>query len=341
MTIDEQIKELEAQKRKLELEKEELETSLKKEKFVSVVGKYYKEYGVAGTRNNNCIWINYLHPKSLASIDLTESKAAYHGLSISLTISKPGLSIDDWRGKKLHNFLGNNFFSLPNRNSERKGILVEPYFQIKEVEENYIGTQYHRYHECTQQEFLEVQNKVQQWGFLFYEEFSPFLEKDYYAHHVPVTSPDIQRLEHLNKLIEGGLDVRTLLGLSKRVTKFNLFTPDNQLEQLVQYSLTGEKGLKLKIQGGDGGTDYEPYTTHYYISKVNIAWLDILYPIRFNINGPLLKLAEQLNNIEELYDVSNWHVTYDTSGYDAVFESASLNKRTLDLVNQTIKQYLK
>jgi hypothetical protein len=341
MTIDEQIRDLEAKKLKLEQEKKELDTSLKKEKFESIVGKYYKEYGVGGTRNNNCIWINYLHPQSLARIDSDVATAAYHGLSIGVSISKPGLCIDDWNKKKLHNFLGNNLLRIDSRVLTNRGISVEPYFQIREVGENYIATQYHRYSECSQQEFLEVQNKAQHYGLLFYEDFSFFLQKDYYAHHVPVTSPDIRRLEHLDKLIGEGLDIRTLLDLSKRVAKFNLFTPENQLEQLVQYSISGEKGLHLGITGGDGGTDYEPYVTHYYVSEVNINWLDILYPIRLNVKGSLHDLDEKLCSITEVYDISNWKVTCNTSGYDARFESAALNKSTLDLVNKTIKQHLK
>ena len=113
------------------------------------------------------------------------------------------------------------------------------------------------------------------------------------------------------------------------------------MEELSQYKIGGDKGLLLQIEGGDGGTDYEPYTTHYYISNIKIDWAHVLYPIRLQLSCKVMELVHKLENLKAIYDVSNWECNYDSSGYDAVFHYASLNSNALQSVNSLIKENLK
>jgi len=120
----------------------------------------------------------------------------------------------------------------------------------------------------------------------------------------------------------------------------NLFNSNYELESLVQYSLEGKNGLYLKIVGGNGGTDYEPYTTHYYLENVEIRWEEILYPIRQKLNCKVFDLVEKLKNIKSVYSIGNWNITY-FGNYDVTFSSASLSENVVGEINSVIKKHLK
>ncbi len=98
--------------------------------------------------------------------------------------------------------------------------------------------------------------------------------------------------------------------------------------------------MNLEITGGNGGTDYEPYTTHYYISSISINWAQVLYPIRTLINGKVMDLVGKLESLRDVYNTSNWECRYDDSGYDASFEKAFLKPIPLEKVNKLIRENL-
>ena len=145
----------------------------------------------------------------------------------------------------------------------------------------------------------------------------------------------------VSKIDNKEVTLAQLTKAAKKVAKFNYFDKNNQLPELVQYEILVDKGLKLDIQHGDGGTDYEPYTTHYYISTVSIDWATILYPIRQQIKGKVLDLVAKLEQLEEVYYASSWECEYDDSDYDATFIRAYLEPHVLSQVNALIKKNLK
>lgn len=119
----------------------------------------------------------------------------------------------------------------------------------------------------------------------------------------------------------------------------NRFNSRYELEELVQYDLKGESGLYLNIVGGDDGTDYEPYVTHYYIEEVKIKWEEILYPIRLKLNCKVFELVEELDSIKGVYSIGNWDVNYSGS-YDVDFNRASLSRTMVSEINNVIKKHL-
>ncbi len=130
-----------------------------------------------------------------------------------------------------------------------------------------------------------------------------------------------------------------LLLAAGKVKKYNYFN-GTELDELVQYHLTGENGLNISIMSGDDGTDYEPYVTRYYIDYINIDWKQILYPIRTKLES-VLNTAAELEKYQAIYNIDNWYCDYDTLSYDAQFSKAGLNPSILMEVNNIIKHNLK
>jgi len=97
------------------------------------------------------------------------------------------------------------------------------------------------------------------------------------------TLKNVEKLLSSNK-IQGEQFSQIIIIKAKSMSDFIQYTKNNEIEELIQYTIKGERGLSLKIVPGDEGTDYEPYITKYTIEVVNIDWKKVLYPIRTKIN---------------------------------------------------------
>lgn len=196
------------------------------------------------------------------------------------------------------------------------------------------------YQECSKEEFESVVNATNK----ACEAFNSTFEKELNNSTPPAQQFTVVELKAISDLVaklDSGITLGQLTRVAKKVAKYNYFDKSNQLPELIQYELNGDKGLNLDIRGGDDGTDYEPYTTHYYISKIDINWATILYPIRTLINGKVMDLVSKLEDLKKVYYTSSWECQFDTSGYDASFEKAYLKPRILEQVNSLIKEHLK
>ncbi len=195
------------------------------------------------------------------------------------------------------------------------------------------------YSECSQEEYEQSVSAMHQGCEAFIKAYDSAMKSPALA--PAFTEVELKAINDLVAKIDNKeVTLAQLTKAAKKVAKFNYFDKNNQLPELVQYERSGDKGLKLSIEGGDGGTDYEPYVTHYYIRDVSIDWAKILYPIRQQIKGKVMDLVEKLD-VADVYEPSSWECVYDSSGYDATFEKAYLKPAGLEIVNALIRKNLK
>ena len=206
----------------------------------------------------------------------------------------------------------------------------------------YSGTISNWWKPVDEREMLEVEAKCGKLSAQFYKEMVQYVDTMNYSLATEESEqmmPQIDEaaLKRLDALIASTVDIKLLVNtVAGKVTKYNFFDAQNRLGELAQYSQSPDKGLSISIEGGNGGTDYEPYTTHYYITGVEIDWAYILYPIRLKLNCKVFDLVDKLNQLSEVKDISNWECNYDTATYDATFHSAKLKTNTLEVVNALI-----
>lgn len=354
--LDKQIQELEKQKKVLQ---EEQANKLLKEwedKVRGLTGKYFKEFRAYGYRDKVCTnYITYVKVLGCYKIDKV-GEAELSVKTINIACTPVG-----WTRKegKLKYIVGENAFST-NKKVEYKSTEVlesgkkymsdrfylRSIFDTGGIASGYGSGLANWYSPILEEEFFEVEAKLATLSKEFYNEMLPYCN-DGGSYHKAFTEEteemiseiDEATIKRIDDVLKSGINIKELKETSGKVAKYNYFN-GVELPELAQYTLSGDKGCFLNIQGGDDGTDYEPYTTRYYIQSISIDWKTILYPIRTKLKS-VLDTASQLVGLEEIYHADNWDCNYDTSSYDAYFLNAKLKKPILDKVNKIIKTNLK
>lgn len=347
--IELQIKQLEIKKAELEKTKKEEGLIIWKNQVKSTIGKVYKSVSTAGY--NNRINTNYIQYYKVYGIkEIKEVDNAYLGVHTM----RIGCTPVGWTRKEgvLKYKVGINSLtkSIKPDKAYENGIVtgkVYDYDWLKIVgfcnglpNANYLGG---TFEECTLQEFNQVEEKLGKLSKEFYDEMIPYVNSKYkFTEETEgmlsdIDEATIKRIDDVLK--DSNVDLKKLALLhSGKIAKWNYFN-GTTLPELAQYNKFGDKGLGLDIQSGDDGTDYEPYTTRYYIQSVSVDWNHILYPIRTKLKS-VLETSKQLEKCKAIYNINNWECNFNTSFYDAYFENAKLNNTTLQKVNEIIKNNL-
>lgn len=375
MTIGQQIEELQDKKRREDSHKIAEEKKEQARRKLGILGKVYKRqnsWGGSGSKAARQIFhtIEYLYLTGT-----TNSNHLYWAHKLELQISPTGWQlITDTLAKdpELIYVHGINEIKInPNRYTRyyeniklgkdgnycelfnTNGVIIAEDLRTLSYPKD---SSYHRdtdYQEITLFEFYDAVNTSNSLAtdmytklkkFLDYSKVAEYLRDDTKEFIPELTLTTIKKLEDLFKHLDTNKDLKlnTLVKeLSGKVARYNYFNADNQLAELCQYRIGGDKGLFLSIESGNGGTDYEPYTTHYYISNIKLDWAHILYPIRLQLSCKVMDLVNQLENLTSVYNTDNWNCLYDSSGYDAVFSSAELQPQVLQKVNLLIFDNLK
>jgi hypothetical protein len=363
MSIDEQIKELEKQKQVLLKEEEQKKKQIKIDLNKSVIGKFYKRcssYKYRDVVGNNTIsyirvidYIRYSDGKIMYGEDsdnLSAEKFDIHYSPVGWKLVPDALNENI---KRLAYTQGKNLVVLDTKkrynedNASIGGIYGITYFSPKKIDNGRVYDGHNWYEEVSLDEFYNAYNDALNFSEGFYHVVNKYFNNNYRETH---ESADIIEklstgaLKRISDLIEKIDTKETNLhqlinSLSGKVRKYNYFN-GHKLDELAQYSLSGELGLNLDIVGGDDGTDYEPYTTKYIINSVNIDWKMILYPIRTKLKS-VLDTEKQLEQLKDVYNPHYWDCNYNTNGYDAIFNNAKLMFRQLEEVNDVIKNNLK
>lgn len=353
----ETVTELKARLAKAEAEeaKNKLEDRINTVK--SLVGKVFKtEFADAYSDRVNSNHIKYIKILGWHQVYDVKEPVRLKVQSLDIVISPVGWTRKE-KGRISFKNVANNFKTYRKQEIIRtEAITTGKMYDFDavnfiELSNGYLHTGYtntitNSWKQCTEKEMNLASSKCSEWASKFYSEMSVFVQNDnLFTEESEGIIRDfddaaLQRLSVLANTLDK-VSLKTLVdSISGKVTKYNFFNRDYSLGELAQYNrLGGDKGLNLSIEGGDDGTDYEPYVTRFYISNISIDWAYILYPIRTSLNCKVFDLVEKLSNIKEVYNVSNWECNYDTSTYDAKFTSAKLKKDILEKVNKTIKAH--
>jgi len=204
------------------------------------------------------------------------------------------------------------------------------------------------YFYCDEKEFFRAQELSITHNESFRRDFEPLIKTG----AVPYLDEEVTLLNHdnvktLNSLLQkNGIDSVFLKKMVKSLNSLQDFVQYNakgQIEEMVQYEIHSKQnaisGIDLTVMGGDGGTDYEPYVTNYYIDNVVIDWKRVLYNIRHKLKCSVSEMAKKLEKINRTYDPVNWCCTY-SGDYDVTFEEARLTALSLKIINNEIKKEL-
>ena len=354
LEIDAQIRKLEEEKKLLLKKKEEEGLEEWKGKVKSLIGRYYKydrQYGWREKVNTNRIhYIKVLGMWETKKVGETQVKVK----RMQLAFTPVG-----WTRKEDGTL---KFVVTPNEFHTRRkmdNVITEELALGKEYGVDYeivlnvnkdgnsFGSGYSSisnfWEECTKEEFLEVEQKAANFGKAFYKEMIQYAGKYKYTEQTEemISEIDEASLKRIDDLLKSGSNVKQLIEeLSGKVARYNYFN-GTVLPELVQYQLVSKNGVNLSIHSGDDGTDYEPYVTRYYISRVSIDWAHILYPIRTKLSCKVMELVSKLEGLKSVYSIDNWDCNYSTDSYDAQFRSAKLKQSTLDEVNKLIQKNIK
>lgn len=332
------LKQLEQEKQKLEKqvlkEAEEEKNKLGK----SIEGKYFKSVGIGGTSNNSSYIIQYCKIGTFSKCrdtDYIYDKV----LQVTICFNKQKLSRSSW---KTTLDLQYPILKTYITDTKENGFTINNSYRVHEISKDSKSVRFSSnwYKEVSETEFNWAYSVCSEIADIYFDKFYPALDNSYPQVHESISYLEIENLVELNKLLANGMSIADIKRVAGRVKKYNHFDSRGLLAELCQYDTTGQNGLNLRIVGGNDGTDYEPYTTHYYVGSVNIDWPTILYPIRTTLKS-VLDCAEALSNLSELYYPDNWEVKYDNSTYDAMFEYCKLRDYYLGLVNDTIKSFQK
>lgn len=249
-------------------------------------------------------------------------------------------------GSLMH-MASNSRVHIPIKKHYAKGVTIEPsarhdynYFRPEKLNGNKdVYGEHHWWVECSLDEFVEVREKALEVNRTIAEEFKKYRNKKLnYERLIEVSSSEKKLLEELmNKIDNSKIQLKDYIRIAKQSAEFFQFS-NNQLDELGQYSLTGNKGVNNHIVSGDDGTDYEPYTTKYILDSVRIDWKLVLYSIRTKLDS-VVATSEDLESLSAVYNLYNWDVHYD-GAYDVSFNGCILNKTTLGQVNSIIKKHL-
>jgi hypothetical protein len=329
---------------------EKAETSKKYNKQVELnktcIGKAYKRISTG----NYSTHINYVYV--LDYVRYNDGRNMYgedanHLISENLSISygvggyflESGVLKYQGTNKRTH---------YPLKKHYEKGVVLEAltenhrgYFRPTQINEN--GSVYSDrdwYDECSVEEFNEVKEKIVAENKTTRENFKQYnTRKPYPNKLIEVTPLDIKLLSNLLQKVEDKkIDLKDYLYVAKKSADFIQFS-NNELSELTQYNLIGTRGIHNTIEGGDDGTDYEPYTTKYVLHHVSIDWEKVLYTIRTKLDS-VVGTADELRKLSAVYNTNNWYVSYDGQ-YDVSFNSCTLDSRILSTVNSVIKKHLK
>ena len=349
MTIQDKIKQLEEEKTKLEKQLVLDEKATEDALCGALVGKYFKSTNTI-LFNENPVPSGYI---SYIKFNQFHGKKQFSVNRFDFHLIKPGFKIHNnnlvfVNGQNQTIFSLQNYFKRSEVNSGKSHSY--PTLCLQSITPEYFVVQYDthkRWEECTEEEYLSAMQDSIDCARSFYNTMSKYvtLEPFYAKHNEVLEYMNPVNYEKLNQLVtqvkDGKVSLEKLLLAGGKIAKYNFFDSNCQLSELNQYDINGDKGLHLSIVGGDGGTDYEPYVTHYYIDNVKIDWPYILYPIRQRLSCKVFDLVEKLENEKLIYAVSSWDCFFNTSTYDAHFEYASLKPHALAKVNQIIKENLK
>jgi hypothetical protein len=349
MSYQEKLAQLEAEKKKLELEAAWEKKQAFEKDCKELVGKCFKTRESGQLRQEDGLannWLRYVQMQE------------YHGgdsftvQQIAVAIGPNGLKIVKGKLALVSN-INRVSFNLANRAKKRDLTIGKEHSynhtRVKAVHQGIPEFEYDSsyYELCSEDEFYRAFELAIEASEIFFEKMSvlfdkkPLIDHDRVGILKQIQSTDLTKLTDLLKEVDKGVSLASLLHAGGKVGRYNYFNSNYELTELVQYDQHGGKGLNLDIQGGDGGTDYEPYTTHYYINQVRLDWLHILYPIRLALKSKVHEVAKELDSIPGIHEPGNWICNYDDSSYDATFYSAAMGKDLLQRVNVVIKKHLK
>lgn len=151
------------------------------------------------------------------------------------------------------------------------------------------------------------------------------------AKHFTLSNQRFVLKDLMDYCTEHNLTPKDIVEKGGKVARYNYFNSHHELSEFKSYKANDwDKGIYATVQGGNGGTDYEPYTTHYIIESIQIDWKHVLYPIRLSLK---CTVEEAENKLKELN--LDWDISYNTYGYDATFEYVKCNN--YHLINELIK----
>lgn len=325
------------------------------EQVKTVIGKYYKRVVCLGYGDKvNTNYLHYVKILGLSDKPKIKKEASLVIYPMNLAITPVGWTRKE--GKLSYKNTVNKFQTTKvtkrdyTKQIENGKLYEYARTNIYSIEDGCIQLGYSRgdsWKECTQEEFEDVERLSNQLCKEFYDKLIPYcVTKNNYKPFTLETEqmiPNIDEaaLKRIDDLISSKTDINLLINtLAGKVARYNYFN-GTILPELAQYHISGNGGMLLNIYGGDDGTDYEPYVTRYYIGRVNIDWPHILYPIRTKLSCGVHELAEKLSDIKEVYNPSSWLCSYNSRGYDAVFEHAKLLPGPLAKVNAVINANIK
>jgi hypothetical protein len=363
--IDQEIKDLQKKASVLLKEKESQKREEKIKINKSIIGKFYKKIESSSGGRNMVRTNKVSFVRVIDFIRYTDGKIMYGedsesllSESFSISFSPAGWKLIEDRFdstlKRLAYISGENKVSVNVLKYHRPGKAISgssryehSYFRAKEInDKGQVYDGYGWWKPCTKEEFYSAYKDALDHSSSFFKKMSKYSKKYDCTTEKMIPHLDditLTKVSDFMKAVEDQkLDLDTLLGtLHGKIAPKTYFNNDLEIIELRQSHLNSDgTGLNLTICGGDEGTDYEPYTTKYFVEKVDIDWKTILYPIRTKIKS-VLTTARELENLSEVYDVDNWLCSYDTSMYDAVFHNAVLDKDILDSINKTIKSNLR
>ncbi len=282
--------------------------------------------------------------KIVTDIGYLENHLASEYLSVQYV--RPGFT---YYNGTVHYIGANNNLRAPIKKHYDHGVAITPatrnyydYFRPKQRDKdgNIISDNNTIWEECGKEEFFEVKEKVFAFGAEFKKTFSKYSKEVIHTDGLVEVSPmDAQLMKKLFDQVKAhNITLADYIQIARKVPTFIPFFND-QLDELVQHSIQGERGLNLQIVSGDDGTDYEPYVTKYLIDYIDIKWEDVLYTIRTKLDSVLVT-AKELRTLSCVYDTNNWEVTVFGS-YDVTFQEARLSKSCLAAINLIIKNHLK
>ena len=319
-----------------------------------VIGKCFKY--VSNGHNTQTItyikvldFVRYKDGKLMYGLDHTSLLCE----DVSLTASKPGYVIQHGDIRYLGTYQNTR---LPIRKHYTKDVVIGGdnryaygYASITEIIERPGQTPFYKfgsynnfYLECSEAEYISAMETCLAVNALTREKMKPLLGKELktFDYVQEIALADKKLLEELLvKINDKTVNLKDMITIAKKTRNFYQFT-DNKLSDLTQSRVYGDDtGMKLTIEGGDGGTDYEPYITCYNLLYVDIEWEKVLYLLRHKLDS-VLKTAADLRAYKAIYNTNNWNLTWSGS-YDATFEGAVLLSSTLAGVNAIIKKHLK
>lgn len=363
MDIDTQIKELESKKRQLEQKQTQDKIEQKKVLNRSVIGKFFKitnrySYGgVVGTNRIKYVRVIDFIRYSDGKIMYGEESENLISENFNIEYSPVGWKLvpdkNNSKNKRLAFTSGQNKTIIDVKKYHKEGSSVggtslyeHSYFKVASIDEKglvYDGREW--WTPCTGTEYYSAYRDSLNYANGYFETMSKYFNK--FNHETEEMIPymdDVMLLKvanFLENITTQNINIDMLVNtLSGKVGKYNYINNNFELSELAQYSTQPQQGMDIKIVGGDDGTDYEPYTTHYYIVSIDIDWKHILYPIRTHLKS-VLETEKQLLKLKNIYNSSNWDCNYDTSTYDATFHSVKLHINNLKEINEVIKNNLK